>query len=120
MVGGGRARLTLVSCLIRILTVREGTAPHAWTTARMVGCDHWPSRLAAEIGRGDATAARSWRRYGCSRGEDVQVLFLCVAETSQIQSLDRTAPILPIQAALPQEATHGDDRHGVHHPFRRV
>ena len=37
---------------------------------------------------------------------------LCVDEKSQIQALDRTAPILPMQPRLPERRTHDYVRHG--------
>jgi transposase len=37
---------------------------------------------------------------------------LCIDEKSQIQALDRTAPILPIRQGLPEKATHDYVRHG--------
>jgi transposase len=37
---------------------------------------------------------------------------LCIDEKSQIQALDRTAPILPIRPGLPERATHDYVRHG--------
>lgn len=37
---------------------------------------------------------------------------LCVDEKSQIQALDRTAPILPMQPGLPEKRTHDYVRHG--------
>jgi transposase len=37
---------------------------------------------------------------------------LCVDEKSQIQALDRTAPILPLQPGLPERRTHDYVRHG--------
>jgi hypothetical protein len=37
---------------------------------------------------------------------------LCVDEKSQIQAMDRTAPILPMLAGTPQCATHDYTRHG--------
>ena len=36
----------------------------------------------------------------------------CIDEKSQIQALDRTAPILPIRPGLPEKATHDYVRHG--------
>jgi len=33
-------------------------------------------------------------------------------ERSQIQALDRTAPILPLRSSLPERQTHDDRRHG--------
>ena len=37
---------------------------------------------------------------------------LCVDEKSQIQALDRTAPMLPMQPGLPERRTHDYMRHG--------
>jgi transposase len=104
-----------------------------------LGITHWSSRLlAGELGVGDATVARAWRRYCLQpwrRGtfkfstdplleakvRDVVGLYLdppegaivlCVDEKSQIQALDRTAPILPLRPGLPERATHDYVRHG--------
>ena len=41
-----------------------------------------------------------------------RALVLCVDEKSQIQALDRTAPILPLRPGLPERQTHEDKRHG--------
>jgi transposase len=41
-----------------------------------------------------------------------KAMVLCVDEKSQIQALDRTAPILPLRAGLPEKATHDYRRHG--------
>src|SRR3954454_21280278 len=85
-----------------------------------------------------ATVARIWHRFGVqpwrrqtfkfstdpaleAKIRDVVGLYLnppenaivlCVDEKSQIQALDRTAPILPIRPGLPQKATHDYKRHG--------
>ena len=104
-----------------------------------LGVTHWSSRLlAAELGLGDATVARCWRRFGLqpwrretfkfstdpeleAKVRDVIGLYLdppqkavvlCVDEKSQIQALDRTAPILPLRPGLPEKATHDYVRHG--------
>lgn len=104
-----------------------------------LGVTHWSTRLlAAEVGVGDATVARCWRRYGLqpwrretfkfstdpeleAKVRDVVGLYLdppqkavvlCVDEKSQIQALDRTAPILPLRPGLPEKATHDYVRHG--------
>jgi len=104
-----------------------------------LGVTHWSSRLlAAALGVGDATVARAWRRYGLqpwrresfkfstdpeleAKVRDVVGLYLdppekavvlCVDEKSQIQALDRTAPILPLRPGLPERATHDYVRHG--------
>ena len=39
-------------------------------------------------------------------------MVLCVDEKSQIQALDRTAPILPMLPGTPQRATHDYERNG--------
>ncbi|PWD42771.1 IS630 family transposase [Gordonia paraffinivorans] len=100
---------------------------------------HWSTRLlAAELGVGDATVARAWRRYGIkpwrrqtfkfstdpeleAKVRDVVGLYLnpptnavvlCVDEKSQIQALNRTQPILPMRPGLPEKATHDYKRNG--------
>lgn len=87
------------------------------------GVTHWSSRLLARhLGIGNATVARVWRSYGIqpwrsgtfkystdpelvAKVTDVVGLYLappdnavvlCVDEKSQIQALDRTAPMLPM------------------------
>jgi len=104
-----------------------------------LGVTHWSTRLlAAELRVGDATVARCWRRYALqpwrretfkfstdpeleAKVRDVVGLYLdppekavvlCVDEKSQIQALDRTAPILPLRPGLPEKATHDYVRHG--------
>jgi transposase len=106
---------------------------------KKLGVTHWSSRLlAAHLGIGDATVARAWREYGVApwRSEtfkfstdpelvakvtDVVGLYLappenavvlCVDEKSQIQALDRTAPMLPMPPGLPERRTHDYVRHG--------
>ncbi len=41
-----------------------------------------------------------------------RALVLCVDEKSQIQALDRTAPILPLRPGLPERQTHDYNCHG--------
>ena len=41
-----------------------------------------------------------------------RAVVLCVDEKSQIQALDRTAPILPMLPGAPERATHDDRRAG--------
>jgi transposase len=104
-----------------------------------LGVTHWSTRLlAGELKVGDATIARAWRRYGVqpwrretfkfstdpqleAKVRDVVGLYLnppqkavvlCIDEKSQIQALDRTAPILPLRPGLPEKATHDYVRHG--------
>ena len=100
---------------------------------------HWSSRLLGRhLGVGDATVARAWRRYRVqpwrretfkfstdpqleAKVKDVVGLYLnppenaivlCVDEKSQIQALNRTAPILPLREGLPEKATHDYQRNG--------
>jgi transposase/transposase-like protein len=106
---------------------------------KRLGVTHWSSRLmAARLGVGNATVARAWRDYGVQpwRSEtfkfstdpelvgkvtDVVGLYLappenaivlCVDEKSQIQALDRTQKMLPMQPGLPERRTHDYVRHG--------
>jgi hypothetical protein len=37
---------------------------------------------------------------------------VCIDEKTQVQALDRTAPILPMRPGLPEKATHDYVRHG--------
>src|SRR5659263_170078 len=112
-----------------------------------LGVSHWSSRLlAAELGLGDATVARCWRRFGLqpwrretfkfstdpeleAKVRDVIGLYLdppqkavvlCVEKKSQIQALDRSAPILPLRPGLPEKATHDYVRHGTTTLCRRA
>ena len=90
------------------------------------------------MGIGNKTVATAWKEYGIQpwRAEtfkfstdpelvakvtDVVGLYLdppenaivlCVDEKSQIQALDRTAPMLPMQPGLPERRTHDYRRHG--------
>ena len=41
-----------------------------------------------------------------------KAMVVCVDEKSQIQALDRTAPILPLRPGLPEKQTHDYVRHG--------
>jgi transposase len=104
-----------------------------------LGVTHWSSRLlAAELGLSNVKVARVWREYGLQpwRAEtfkfstdpqleaklrDVVGLYLsppdkavvlCVDEKSQVQALDRTAPILPLLPRIPEKQTHDYVRHG--------
>ncbi|MBM7369549.1 IS630 family transposase [Gordonia hydrophobica] len=106
---------------------------------RKYGVTHWSSRLlAAHLGVGNATIARAWREYGVqpwrsgtfkfstdpelvAKVTDVVGLYLepptnaivlCIDEKSQIQALDRTAPMLPMQPGQIERRTHDYKRHG--------
>ena len=104
-----------------------------------LGVTHWSSRLlASRLKVANTTVARAWRDYGVqpwraqtfkfstdpelvAKVSDVVGLYLappenavvlCVDEKSQIQALDRTAPMLPMQPGLPERRTHDYVRHG--------
>jgi transposase len=123
----------------RTLDHREIVAATLKSPPAKLGVTHWSSRLLARhLKIGDATVARAWREYGIQpwRSEtfkfstdpelvakvtDVVGLYLappqnavvlCVDEKSQIQALDRTAPMLPMQPGLPERRTHDYRRHG--------
>jgi transposase len=94
--------------------------------------------MAAELGLTQSAVSRIWRAFGLQphrqdkwklskdpqfvdKVKDVVGLYLapperavvlCVDEKSQIQALDRTAPILPMLPGVPQRATHDYKRHG--------
>src|SRR5215213_1755760 len=100
---------------------------------------HWSSRLLGRhLGVSNGTVAKAWREYGVApwrvetfkfstdpelvaKVTDVVGLYLappenaivlCVDEKSQIQALDRTAPMLPLQPGLPARRTHDYKRNG--------
>jgi transposase len=100
---------------------------------------HWSTRsMAREVGLTQTAVSRIWRAFGLQphRSEtwklskdpqfiekvrDVVGLYLnpperavvlCVDEKSQIQALDRTAPILPMLPGTPERATHDYKRSG--------
>jgi hypothetical protein len=100
---------------------------------------HWSARvLAAKLGVSRMMVQRVWQRYDVQphrvekfkiskdpnfedKVRDVvglyldppdRALVLCVDEKSQIQALDRTAPILPLRPGLPERQTHDYKRHG--------
>jgi transposase len=100
---------------------------------------HWSTRsMAKEVGLNQTAVHRIWNAFGLqphraetfklskdpqfvAKVRDVVGLYLnpperavvlCVDEKSQIQALDRTQPILPMQPGLPERATHDYKRHG--------
>jgi len=106
---------------------------------RRLGVTHWSSRLLAEqLGISNVWVAEIWRRWGLqpwrretfkfstdpeleTKIRDVVGLYLnppenavvlCIDEKSQIQALDRTAPILPLRPGLPEKASHDYRRNG--------
>jgi hypothetical protein len=109
-----------------------------------LGVTHWSTRLLArQLGVGDATVARAWRRYhvqpwrretfkfstdpeleakirdvvGLYLDPPAKAIVLCVDEKSQVQALDRTAPILPLRPGLPERATYDYKRNGTTNLF---
>jgi transposase len=100
---------------------------------------HWSTRsMAREVGLTQSAVSRIWRAFGLQphrletwklskdplfieKVRDVVGLYLnpperavvlCVDEKSQIQALDRTAPILPMLPGVPERATHDYRRAG--------
>jgi transposase len=100
---------------------------------------HWSTRsMAAATGMNQTAISRIWRAFGLKphqtqafklspdpqfidKVRDIVGLYLnppdaavvlCVDEKSQIQALDRTAPILPMLPGTPQRATHDYVRNG--------
>ncbi len=104
-----------------------------------LGVTHWSARLlGAEMGISFASVARIWRKWNLqpwrvqtfkfstdpeldAKIRDVVGLYLdppekavvvCVDEKSQVQALDRTAPVLPILPGVPEKQTHDYVRNG--------
>jgi len=100
---------------------------------------HWSTRsLAAQVGMSQSAVSRIWRAFGLKphqlesfklstdplfieKVRDIVGLYLdppeaaivlCVDEKTQVQALDRTAPILPLLPGTPARATHDYRRHG--------
>jgi len=100
---------------------------------------HWSTRsMAREVGLNQSAVQRIWKAFGLqphrqetwklsrdpqfvAKVRDVVGLYLnpperavvlCVDEKSQIQALDRTAPILPMLPGTPERATHDYRRSG--------
>jgi transposase len=106
---------------------------------RPADATHWSARvLAAKLGVSRMMVQRLWQRHDIQphrvekfkisndpkfedKVRDVVGLYLdppdrafvlCVDEKSQIQALDRTAPILPLRPGIPERQTHDYKRHG--------
>jgi transposase len=117
-----------------VATLADGGKPPA-----RLGITHWSARfLAAELGISFASVARIWRKWKIAphrietfkfstdpeleaKVRDVIGLYLSppdnavvvsVDEKSQIQALDRTAPMLPLRPGLTVRRTHDYVRHG--------
>jgi transposase len=103
------------------------------------GATHWSTRsLAEKVGLSQSAVVRIWHTFGLQphrtetfklstdpylveKVRDIVGLYvnppehaivLCVDEKSQIQALDRTQPILPLRAGLPEQRTNDYERHG--------
>ena len=103
------------------------------------GATHWSTReLAKATGLSHMTISRVWRAFGLrphrsetfklspdplliAKVRDIVGLYLhppdravvlCVDEKSQIQALDRTAPLLPMRPGQAERRTHDYKRHG--------
>lgn len=106
---------------------------------KKLGVTHWSSRLLAQRLKVSAsTVITAWRAYGIKpwRAESFRfstdpelagkvtdicglylappenAIVLCVDEKSQIQALDRTMPVLPMQPGLVERRSHDYVRHG--------
>jgi transposase len=100
---------------------------------------HWSTRsMAAATGMSQSAVSRIWRAFGLKphqtqvfklspdpqfidKVRDIVALYLnppdaavvlCVDEKSQIQALDRSAPVLPLLPGVPARQTHDYVRHG--------
>jgi transposase len=100
---------------------------------------HWSTRsLAQATGMSQSAISRIWRAFGLKphrtevfrlspdpqfidKVRDIVGLYLnppeaavvlCVDEKSQIQALDRSAPVLPLMPGVPERRTHDYVRHG--------
>jgi transposase len=106
---------------------------------KRLGVTHWSSRLLAdELKVAQNTVLRTWRHYrvqpwrsetfkfstdpelvakvtdvvGLYLAPPENAIVLCVDEKSQIQALDRTQKMLPMQPGFPERRTHDYIRHG--------
>jgi transposase len=104
-----------------------------------LGVTHWSSRLLAKHLRvSDYTISTTWKKWGLqpwrvetfkfstdpqleAKIRDIVGLYLnppdkaivlCLDEKSQVQALDRTAPVLPLRLGMPEKQTADYIRHG--------
>ena len=123
----------------RIVDRRKIIATTLLPPPRKYGVTHWSSRLlAGHLKTSNTTVAKAWREVGVApwrvetfkfstdpqlvaKVTDIVGLYLappqnaivlCIDEKSQIQALDRTAPMLPMQPGLAERRTHDYHRHG--------
>src|SRR5204863_1665423 len=103
------------------------------------GSMQWSTRsMAAKVGLNQTAVSRIWRTFGLKphRVEDFKLstdpqfidkvrdvvglylnppdaaVVLCVDEKTQVQALDRSAPILPLMPGVPERRTHDYVRNG--------
>jgi len=127
----GRPRTISDADVERVITTTLESAPK--------GATHWSTRsLAEQVGLNQTAVSRIWRAFGLAphkqdawklskdpqfvdKVHDVVGLYLdppeaavvlCVDEKSQIQALDRTAPVLPMLPGTPARASHDYVRAG--------
>jgi transposase len=127
----GRPRTITDEMVERVITTTLESLPKDAT--------HWSTRsLATEVGLNQTAISRIWRAFGLQphrqdswklskdplfvdKVKDVVGLYLnpperavvlCVDEKTQIQALDRTAPILPMMPGVPERASHDYKRNG--------
>ena len=104
---------------------------------------HWSARLLVDqLGVSFAIVARIWRPWGLKPGKaeaftistnpeleakirDVvglswahQAVVVCIDEKTQVQALDRTAPILPMRPGIPEKQTPRRQAQRHHHAVR--
>jgi transposase len=127
----GRPRVVEDARIEELITATLETAPRDAT--------HWSTRSMAEhLGLSQSMVSRVWRAFGLAphkqdswklskdplfvaKVRDVvglylnppeRALVLCVDEKTQIQALNRTAPVFPMLPGTPARATHDYVRHG--------
>lgn len=127
----GRPRIVEDARIEELITATLETAPRDAT--------HWSTRSMAEhLGLSQSMVSRVWRAFGLAphkqdswklskdplfvaKVRDVvglyldppeRALVLCVDEKTQIQALNRTAPVFPMLPGTPARASHDYVRHG--------
>jgi transposase len=82
---------------------------------------HWSTRsMAAAVGLNQTAISRIWRAFGLKPHDVVglyldppdKAIVLAVDEKSQMQALDRSAPVLPMMPGVPGRQTHDYVRYG--------
>lgn len=127
----GRPRTVLDEQVEAVITLTLESPPR--------GATHWSTRsLGAEWGMSQSAVSRIWRAFGLAphkqdswklakdpqfvdKVRDIVGLYLdpperamvlCVDEKTQIQALNRTAPVFPMLPGTPARASHDYVRHG--------